>query len=88
MRESCSTCRFWGQLQTGGGSCRRMPPQVVGGDDGVSEVSFPCTNDDEWCGEWRSDLPSLPASAEAEFDQMRRNFERLHGLMPRTSEAQ
>ena len=57
----CETCRFWDcQLADAGGwgGCRRFPPvapefeKFDGG--GVADVGkWPCTQDSDWCGEYR-----------------------------------
>ena len=50
----CETCRFWSFEAGFGnhqyGNCHRYPPAVAD----ESEVVFPCTRQNEWCGEWVS----------------------------------
>lgn len=44
----CKTCRYFDHIETGGGRCRRNPPEFL--DDGTGE--WPWVKPDDWCGSW------------------------------------
>ena len=61
--ESCSNCRYYSEVQTGKGLCRRSPPVIV---DAIVEeqlkeghvhaieegTRYPVATAVWWCGEW------------------------------------
>jgi hypothetical protein len=55
-RARCADCRFWHRLGEENGECRRYPP-AIGDKTGSRNAAWPTTFDDDWCGEWKPDVP-------------------------------
>jgi hypothetical protein len=54
-RDACARCRYWRRLEANPsqGECRRRAPRPVT-DGGVHSVAtWPVTDPDDWCGEFR-----------------------------------
>lgn len=54
MKRKCELCGFWKSedCDQETGECRRYVPVVS---PGQSEISWPVTQNNEWCGDFRSD---------------------------------
>jgi hypothetical protein len=49
---ACAACRFFKEIDEGGGACRRFPPTVMRADETGVQVQFPITRADMGCGEF------------------------------------
>jgi len=69
-KANCGNCEFRGKAS---GYCRRYPPTVllvvspVYPYDHIKEITFPSTQDYEWCGEWKQD--GVPQGFETTEDE-------------------
>lgn len=76
MSQCCITCHFWNRiLETDIGACRVRPPVIVHAviDDSVKDghritsdmlldaTCFPHTMEDDWCGEFKKEIPHVEA---------------------------
>ena len=57
MAEACFNCRFFEDIDPGGGLCRSLPPKVfiVPGDDDPVKALWPRVSHDDWCGKREPD---------------------------------
>lgn len=62
MSKECGSCKFSDMMMITFNDedmphmfCRRYPPQVVAIHD-TNSVAFPLVHEDDWCGEWQSNL--------------------------------
>lgn len=59
----CHECAFWKQLDDLGGQCRRYAPQPKtsesSDDEPYSQVWWPQTTFDDWCGEFQQRKPEI-----------------------------
>lgn len=52
--DQCGNCRYWKQIESIHGYCRRYPP-MIGQESPALYVNaqFPIMQANDWCGEWR-----------------------------------
>jgi hypothetical protein len=73
-KESCYGCYYWNiddmsrllkPEELGREQCRRHAPEAgQEGDDGCPDPVWPCTNYDDWCGDYRSIIKKRPEDSE------------------------
>jgi hypothetical protein len=55
--EICSNCKFWEKVELEDevyGICHRYPPQILGRIEGRElDIVLPCTDEEDWCGEFQ-----------------------------------
>jgi hypothetical protein len=66
MTMTCTSCRFWSEIASGRGACRRNAPRclvepVMTPRD--STASWPQTWHDDWCGEYEAASRNQPPVA-------------------------
>jgi hypothetical protein len=57
MEENCANCKFWASARDEDGpeACLRYPPVVYQTKDGHHDFTWPDTNAEDWCGEWKAE---------------------------------
>ncbi len=71
MTEKCENCKYWfdsKDYMEGCGICRKLPPVMITQNtttDSDYFSTFPSTENDNWCGEFKPDLERIENRLEA-----------------------